>query len=255
MIRTGWVWEQIPAESPPENVTFGALPAVLLTDGAWPEILNGVSRRIVLDAADAALLGMMPEESLRVRMNFLRELSVRLRELATDAVHAVILSPDLDRMTADPGYRENTLAMFRSLAGGLFDLPLELGVRLRLPHPESAAAIRAFLLLLQSVPGLRGVLELHPHEPAFAALNPMEVNPLRMPGVMVEILYARMLGNRLTAKLMKPVLDQLRAPERDLEILFRPGMLEQEALAREMTDLEQLLPELEASPLNFLEEK
>lgn len=225
----------------PEPLTALAIPANLLPHGEWPEAFAGVSCRIVNDPADAMLCRIMPEESFRVRMNFLRELSREIRRLNAHSIHLAVLSADTDRIATDPVFAEKAIALLRSIRSVLPANGMRLGLRLRLPHPSGAVAILDFLLLLQAVSGVRAVLEIHPHEPAFAAWDPAWLRPLRMLNPVTEIVYDRPLGNRMTAKLLNPLIGELQGAPHDSLLLFRPGCPDEDLLAQEAAELTALI--------------
>ena len=181
MIHYGLSLDNVLPDKLPEEFSYAlAMPAGLLTGGEWPESMAAASFRMVNDPADPSFCRMMPEESFRVRMNFLREMSRELRRLNDLPVHLAVISMDTDRITADPAFAAEAIALLRSIRGGMQDGVMRIGLRLRLPHPEGAATVMNFLQLLQAVPGVRPVLEVHPHEPAYAAWDPVWLRPLRM---------------------------------------------------------------------------
>ncbi len=237
MIVHGLSLDAVLPEQLPESFSALAIPAGLLPGGEWPEIFSQTAFRMVNDPADPLFCRMMPEESFRVRMNFLRELSRELRRLNSMQLHLAVLSADTDRIAADPVFADKAIAFLRSLRSVLPPGGMRLGVRLRLPHPAGITAVLDFLLLLQAVSGLRPVLEIHPHEPAFAEWDPAWLRPLRMLDPVTEIVYDRALGNRITRKLIMPLLAELQQAPRDSVVLFHPGCPEPEMLALETAEL------------------
>lgn len=238
MIVYGLSLDHVLPEPPPEILASAmAVPAALLPGGEWPEKCPAPAFRMVNDPADARFCRIMPEESFRVRMNFLRELSKELRRLNALSIQLAVLSVDTDRIAADPAFGENAIAFLRSLRSVLPSGGMRLGVRLRLPHPAGREAVMDFLLLLQAVSGLRAVLEIHPHEPAFAAWDPEWLRPLRMLSPVTEIVYDRALGNRITGKLLQPLLAELAGAPQNNMVLFRPGCPDGEMLMQEIREL------------------
>ena len=238
MIHYGLSLDNVLPDKLPEEFSYAlAMPAGLLTGGEWPESMAAASFRMVNDPADPSFCRMMPEESFRVRMNFLREMSRELRRLNDLPVHLAVISMDTDRITADPAFAAEAIALLRSIRSGMQDGVMRIGLRLRLPHPEGAATVMNFLQLLQAVPGVRPVLEVHPHEPAYAAWDPAWLRPLRMLAPITEIVYDRMLGNRVTPKLLSPLITELSGVPQDRIVLFRPGCPDAEMLATEAAEL------------------
>lgn len=238
MIHYGLSLDNVLPDKLPEEFSYAlAMPAGLLTGGEWPESMAAASFRMVNDPADPSFCRMMPEESFRVRMNFLREMSRELRRLNDLPVHLAVISMDTDRITADPAFAAEAIALLRSIRSGMQDGVMRIGLRLRLPHPEGAATVMNFLQLLQAVPGVRPVLEVHPHEPAYAAWDPVWLRPLRMLAPITEIVYDRMLGNRVTSKLLSPLITELSGVPQDRIVLFRPGCPDAEMLATEAAEL------------------
>ena len=133
----------------PENFSSAlAMPANLMPGGEWPENITRAAFRIVNDPVDAQFCRIMPEESFRVRMNFLREMSRELRRLNDLPVQLAVLTMDSDRIAADPEFAEKAMDLLRSLRSVLPTGGMRIGVRLRLPHPAGAAAVVDFLLFL-----------------------------------------------------------------------------------------------------------
>ncbi len=231
----------LPAEVPGEIAAALAIPAAQQPGGEWPEnLLPAGGIQIINDPAEPALCRMMPEESFRVRMNFLRELSRELRQLNERQIHLAVLAMDTDRIASDPEFAEKAIVLLRSIRSVLPAAGMRIGVRLRLPHPAGAAAVVDFLMLLQAGSGLRAVLEIHPHEPAFAAWDPAWLRPLRMLSPVTEIVYDRALGNRITPKLLAPLMAELGGAPQDSIVLFRPGCPDAEMLTQEMAELAKM---------------
>lgn len=238
MIHYGLSLDSVLPENLPETFSSVlAVPAGLMPGGEWPENITASTFRMVNDPADPSFCRMMPEESFRVQMHFLREMAKELRRLNSQQVHLAVISMDTDRIAADPAFAEKAIALLRSLRSGLPAEGMRLGVRLRLPHPAGMAAVVDFLLLLQAVSGLRAVLEIHPHEPAYAAWDPAWLRPLRMLAPITEIVYDRVLGNRITPKLLSPLITELSGVPQDRIVLFRPGCQDAEMLAQEAGEL------------------
>jgi hypothetical protein len=55
-----------------------------------------------------------------------------------------------------------------------------------------------------------------------------------------EIVYDRALGNRITAKLLSPLMAELGGAPQDSVVLFRPGCPDAEMLAQEAAELAKL---------------
>ena len=238
MITYGLSLDTVFPEKLPETFSSAlALPAGLMPGGAWPEAFSQASFRMVNDPADGSFCRIMPEESFRVRMNFLREMGKELRRLNALPVQLAVISVDTERIAADPVFAEKAIALLRSIRSVLPAGGMRLGVRLRLPHPAGAAAVVDFLMLLQAVSGLRAVLEIHPHEPALASWDPAWLRPLRMLSPITEIVYDGALGNRITPKLLSPLMAELGGAPQDRVVLFRPGCPDAGILAQEAAEL------------------
>ena len=243
MILGGLSLDRVLPDRLPETFQALAVPSALLPDGRWPERFADVPAKIVTDPAEPQVFRIMPEESFRVRQSFQRQLERDLRELAAQALSLVVLSPDTDRIAAEPAFALPALAILRGARSVLPPGGMRLAVRLRLPHPGGAAAAETFFRLLQTVPGLRGWVELHPHEPAFAAWRPEWLGLLKMLSPAVEVVYSRHLGNRITPKLLSGWLALFDTFAGNVPVLFRPELADAASLAQEAAELEKMLGE------------
>ena len=241
MIFFGLGVENILPETLPEGMDLLEIPAALLPAGGFAGKLESLRKKIVLDPADAALCRVIPEEPLRVRMSFLSRLEMRLRELSAAHADCAVLSMDLDRMASDAVFGGKAFAMLRNLQAAVADLPLALAVRARFPNGDSKDAAERLLLLLQAVPGLRAVLELHPHEPAFAQMEPAHLKAFLLLHPVTEVVYDRSLGNRMTLPMLEKLSGLLKTDNADAEVIFRPGNLDVESFFAETAELAELL--------------
>ena len=243
MIAGGLSLDRVFPERLPESFRALAVPASMLPGGKWPDAFASVPDKIVTDPAEAQFCRMMPDEAFRVRLNFQRQLEATLRKLAEGPARLAVLAPDVERFAADAEFAAKTLDMLRGAWSVLPPGTMRLAVRLRLPNPLGAASAEAFFRLLQTVPGLRGVFELHPHEPAFAACRPEWLAPFKMLAPTMEIVYGRDLGNRITPKLLGTWADCFGDTAQDVPMLFRPGLADAAALTLEAEELAKTVAE------------
>ena len=107
MIHYGLSLDSVLPENLPETFSSVlAVPAGLMPGGEWPENITASTFRMVNDPADPSFCRMMPEESFRVQMHFLREMAKELRRLNSQQVHLAVISMDTDRIAADPAFAE-----------------------------------------------------------------------------------------------------------------------------------------------------
>lgn len=243
MIACGLSLDRVFPERLPEAFRALAVPAAMLPGGKWPDAFADVPIKIVDDPAEAQFCRMMPDEAFRVRLNFQRQLETTLRKLAEGPARLAVLSPDIERFTTEADFAAKTLDMLRGARSVLPPGTMRLAVRLRLPNPVGEASAEAFFRLLQTVPGLRGVFELHPHEPAFAACRPEGLAPFKMLAPNVEIVYGRALGNRITPKLLGAWAAFFDNCGQDVPMLFRPGLADAAALTLEAEELAKTVDE------------
>ena len=243
MIEFGLSLDAVLPEKMPENLTWLMLDAPLLGDPPrWPAQPRTL-HRAAAQIAERSLCRLAPAENLRLRLDFLAALDRRLAAAAEARVETARLDCDLVRADRDPAYREQLLTLLRAMGGLLEDRPLrlELGVRL----PQEGLDPARLLALLRELPNrnILPMLEIHPHEPGAAALSPALFRLLGHEAEALEFVYEPALGNRLTAKLLTPILRALPATPRR-RIFFHPAGLEADAANAEAEALAELAEEL-----------
>ena len=204
-------------------------------------------RRILAgELAERPLCELAPEEGIKLRLDFVRRLEERCRQVKAAGAVAGTAPFDLARAAIDFDYRNRLLELLRCCCGVLQAVDFPLLLPWRVPSPPGGAASGACGDFLRSLPLARlGVLaEWHPHEPAFAALPDGGMNPIRFEARDVEIIYEPATGNRLTSRLLEARLERLLLPGRDLRVYFHAAGLADDGWAVEIAELSALVRQL-----------
>ncbi len=224
--------------------------SVLAIPGGWlenTELGRKLSRLdvewIVRDVYDASLCRLLPGEKHSMRLDFgeyLREMCERALGLGISTGVGMF---DLSLAVQDMEYRKNLFSLLRSCyrtwreEGWTQLLPLRL--------PGNDPDVFAGLLREMMFDSLRWSLELYPHEPGFAALDPEKIWPrLAFRVGAMHIHYQPETGNHLAAKPLLPWIRRALRTECELCVLFVPDGMRQENSARRLEELAHLIQEL-----------
>lgn len=193
-------------------------------------------RRIVREAFNPPLCRLIPGETTGMRLDFgvyMRETS---RRIAEAGIPCGIADFDLDSALDDAGYRARLTELIQSCLSDWTELNWTLLLRLRLPGarlPEAAALLRGLL-----TDRVRWAVELYPHEPGFAALDPEAVWPyLAYLAPVLTFHYEAGSGNRLTPKIISPWLTRAARTGADFAVCFSPDHLGPDVAQRKIQEL------------------
>lgn len=238
----------LPDALPPEFTVLRLGPAAL-ADVALPKKLRSWKPEglEIDELADRTTAALAPESNLRLKLDFLAEFRRRCRQAVALGADRVTAGFDLDRAVAEPVYRERLKMLLLNCAAILDALPLRLLFKLRLPLPPTAEGLGAYDIFLREFSSAKFGLsaELHPHEPAYAALPGDLVRPVRFLLKDLDFVYEPLTGNRLTAKALLPQLRYFMGlGQGERRVFFYPAGIAPDAVGVEVKELAALINEI-----------
>ena len=184
-------------------------------------------RLMVRDLVPPALARIVPQENLKVKVEFDRKFREQCRQAAELGVEGVEIQFDLDRAVREPAYGALLRSFVLSCAGGLREHALSLQLPCRLPRPPGGCRIIDLLQFRHrlGLPETGFNLEFHPYEPGAFEILEQEKTNLQYIRQSWRIVFAPEHGNQLNAGHWHKLLQAIGTPRNgsDFRIALAPG--------------------------------
>ncbi len=227
----------------PPSLSLLKIPSLLLDCPDSVRHLGEFTGKQILcgELLDRGLCALSPNENLRLRLEFLKQLKQRAYDAKDVSALSVSAAFDIGSTLNDPEYRDTLLTMLRGFCGALEEIGIDFEMPLRLP--DAMLTPGQLASFMRELPGRHlGVLvELHPHEAAFAALSEQILHPVAFSVRTLEFHYDAASGNHLTPKLLAKTIRSLAFALRPLRVIFHPAGLEPDGWEVELYELDQLI--------------
>lgn len=196
------------------------------------------------DLMDSHLCSLLPGESVKMRLEFIRQLLERAKVARSVNCFAVSLRFDQESMLSDDKYEQNLRLILNSIAGFLATEKIKLYLAMRFPVDAADARLAVLNKLMHRVmsPEIEFLFDVYIHEQSF--VNADWATLLKKIGINTRnfrFVYEPEQGNRFSPVLIRKIADHLPDSRQPLRFVIAPVCASLPSLEGEAEEIKQSL--------------
>ncbi len=196
------------------------------------------------DLMDSHLCSLLPGESIKMRLEFIRLFTERAKAARAINCFGVTLRFDQEAMLTNGEYKQNLRLILNSISGFLAAEKMKLYLSMRLPTDLADGRLEALNVLMHRVmsPEIEFLFDVYIHEQAF--VNADWATLLKKIGINTRnfrFVYEPEQGNRFSNVLIRKIADHLPDSRQPLRFVIAPVCGSQPSLEGETAEITQSL--------------
>ena len=209
------------------GISFYTIPGILLDNSSkLKKALGKNPKKLqVIDIVEPEFATLVPEESLQVRIEFLKIFEARCAIAERFGINTINANFDLTRAINNPVYGASLLKVLRACSGILEKYQLTLNIPVRVPSKDISLDKAIDFIRDVMYPNIQLIIALYPHEPGALDYEEKFYNYLKYNMDNWKICFEPERGNMLTLTLLNKIftLPFTPIPNPNTKVLFDIG--------------------------------